>query len=46
MTIIQNKLPSFVTTNKFNVFPISYLIKYFKNILCNPEKKGNVRVDI
>lgn len=42
MTYIQNKLPAFISSDKFNIFPISYLITYFRNIHCNPEKKGNV----
>lgn len=42
MTYIQNKLPAFISSDRFNIFPISYLITYFKNIQCNPEKKGNV----
>ena len=42
MNYVMNKLPSFIGSDKFNIFPISTMIKTSDSILCNPEKKGNV----
>tara|TARA_B100000941_G_C28483782_1_gene543752 strand:+ start:74 stop:1276 length:1203 start_codon:yes stop_codon:yes gene_type:complete len=42
MTYIQQKIPSFVASDKYNIYPFSSLISYTKSIVCNKEKNTGV----
>jgi 1-acyl-sn-glycerol-3-phosphate acyltransferase len=42
MTYILNKAPSFITIERYNIFPIKTMINTCRGILYNPNKKGNV----
>jgi 1-acyl-sn-glycerol-3-phosphate acyltransferase len=42
LTTVLNKPPSYLATNRFNVFPVTTMIKITNCLVCNPENKGNI----
>ncbi len=42
LTTVLNRAPSYIATSRFNVYPISTMMKVTDAILYDPDKKGNV----